>query len=156
MDLTASAHDLSAGEDLKMANVGCHGYVACMNDCFMTPGATSAGCNTMCGKQANTGAAAKYNAALTCCQAHCAGPADMPYKCMLDPTTNNYVNLDGTPISGSDPGTGLKQCNQCLVDSCAALFMNPCTSMSSVDCSTNSGDPIGCDSVMMACASDLP
>lgn len=144
-------------KDLSLPNgtkFGCHGFVDCYIACFDAnpTGATAAGCRTMCATKSTTNAPTVFDTALGCGQEWClsknvSGGAN--YRCML--SGSSLVNLDGTPIADTDPGTGQKACGLCLNEALAKLFGDTCMNTSSVDC-----NPSTCTSAVNNCVNDLP
>jgi hypothetical protein len=158
-DMAGKADGPITGGDIAMAKVGCAGYVQCYTDCFAAnpDTATASGCRTMCAKIAKSGAADKFDNALSCGQEHCLGDLDaMNGKCKLVITgsSGKLVNQDGTEIMQSDPTDGSnpqKACGACLNDSLARLFGDTCVNMSSADC-----NPTECKSLTDSCLNDMP
>jgi hypothetical protein len=151
----------SGSFDFGTSKYGCAGFTQCYIDCFNTnPSASSATCTSTCQAQSKSTASSTFQSALACGQSYCLGSSGSGYKCKLDSSGTSIVNMDGTPISDTDPTTGssgTKDCGQCLNDALAKLFGDACVT-STADCSNNfSGAEVtACGSSTNACLSDLP
>jgi hypothetical protein len=146
--------NMDMGRDLSLPagqKYGCNGFVGCYTDCFATnpSTATASGCKSSCEPKSQPGASDTFDAALQCGQLWCISKKNTvaSYKCMV--SGSSLVNMDGTQISDSDPGTGLKACGACLANALASLFGDTCSS--TTDC-----NPPACSTEMNACLSDLP
>jgi hypothetical protein len=137
---------------------GCSGLLGCYDICAgsSTTQSQYTSCQDGCDLKARPDATTTYQEALACGQSWCmygsaTGSGTGSYRCKIDSTQTRLVNMDGTDISDTDPGTGSKACGACLNNALADLFNSPCTSTSSADC-----NPVACASATNACLNDGP
>jgi len=155
--------DLSTPVDLAVESVdlafrpghGCKKMVACYIDCLALPLTQVSACTSACSIQASSAAYDRYSTARSCGEAWCVSmgstsPNAPAYRCMRSPDQSRLLNVDGTTIQPSDPGTGTRACGRCLNDALLRLYGTTCSSMSSADC-----NPMVCADENDACFDDL-
>ncbi len=134
--------------------VGCSDYRYCLLDCMASvQNANLATCTASCAPAASSAAIAAYDAVVHCAVDHCLGDTDAGNgKCVResdDDGGSTLFNEDGTPLSPTDTGTGMKRCNLCLHDAHASLQDQTCTQPGTADC-----NPTECEPLVTACVLD--
>ena len=153
-DFSFARFDFSIPRPDLHVKVGCSDYRDCLVDCMASvQNANLATCTASCAPAASSAAVAAYDAAVQCAVDHCVGDTDASTgKCVRESDGDGgstLFNEDGTPLSPTDTGTGMKRCNLCLHDAHASLQDQSCTHPGSADC-----DPTECAALVTACVLD--
>jgi len=134
--------------DMAVPKLTCGELIECISSC--DGGSDFATCRANCEKKSKNGSPKKFSDALGCGQAYCLGTPDAGNgKCLIDEVAMQLVNLDGSAIDDTDPGTGQKACGACLNNSLAGLFGGTCEPANSPDC-----NPASCTTITNACLNE--
>ena len=144
------------GGDLASSQLACSEYVDCQNACYTAAGSSGdpTTCLNTCDSEVKptvhntTKYDGLFDKAALCYQLYCVGSNfDMPYKCGINFTTNQFTEVDGSKVTA----TGV--CATCLNDASALLYGGKCTDATSKDCSlsANSAATSACGAAINAC-----
>ena len=153
----AKKTDGGGGGDLSSPMLACSEYVDCQNACYVAAGTSGdpTSCLMTCDAEAkptvhnSTKFDGLFDKAALCYQLYCVGKDfDMPYKCGINFTTNQFTEVNGDKITSN---TGV--CSTCLNDASALLYGGTCTDATSKDCSlsSNSMATAVCGAAINAC-----